>query len=464
MNMSGLCIVLEESDSPAVLREVLKLDQQMEVETLLPPLLHELDTPEKPMPFLGLSNGTSSLTPSMLSSSGEKGLTDPTTSEANQELQSLVVPTRFNSESSEIEFDSMLLSFPSIEPPTPSLTTFLNLLASLSTQPQHQASTTNTSPLSRLKSFKKGIRKLSLSGLGSSVSLAGSTPIQTIDPSPPLGRPDMSPSQPEYHNDSTSLSSNSDNSPLSIFSGLVLRNASWSCPPGYGKTGTPGEVTQTNSSSGFFHASSTGQILLKKSRRRTHSQSQWPGNSSTLPSPIITLSDNLPSSSENLSGVEQSFFSTISRSPLSLGINNIESNRYNQDEEGNALSKLNTAEDLIDYLIYLSEHKKSVEEAFVVAKDRLSGSGWCSQHDIENLNLQRDVSLSQIDTKLLQIEEKLNSDFHVSMLNNINMVTPAKCQNTSRKAEEPKGSLCPSLKVLEKKYLLYALEQQAIMH
>lgn len=153
----------------------------------------------------------------------------------------------------------------------------------------------------------------------------------------------------------------------------------------------------------------------------------------------------------------------MSQSPLSGHTSNADFNKQQHEDMGDALTKLNTPEDLIDYLIYLSEHKKSVEEAFTVAKDRLLSSGWCSKHDIENLNLQRDVSLSQIDTKILKIEAKLNSDFNVSMLNNINVLSSTK-SNNGRKSEDAREPLSPSLKVLEKKYLLFSLEQQAILH
>lgn len=178
---------------------------------------------------------------------------------------------------------------------------------------------------------------------------------------------------------------------------------------------------------------------------------------------MITLSDNLPTSSENLNGVDQSFFCNVSRSPLSLHLVNNEGSQRSSDEPVDALTKLNSPEDLIDYLIYLSEHKKLVEDAFTVANSQLTNSGWCSKHDLENLNLQRDVSLSQIDTKLLQIEEKLNSDFNVSMLNNITVQTATKSE-FGRKSIESRVPLSPSLRVLEKKFHLFSLEQQAILH
>lgn len=465
MNMSGLGIVLEESDSPALLRTgfVLQEKTTMESETLLPPLLHELDLPEKPVPILVLGSSAGSTSPSLISPL-DSGIppVNSKLSRLNHDLQSLVVPAGFTSESSEIDFDSKLLSFPSIEPPTPALTTFLTLLASLSTQPSQQAGSINTSPLSRLKSIKKGIRKLSLSRIGSSISLAASS-TPPIDHSPVATRIHLSPTQLEYHNDVSSLTSNSDSSPLSTFSGLALRNASCSCPPSCGKHDSTVEGCQLNSISALSYTNSAGQVLLPKSRRRTLSQTYGSGNGPALPQPIITLSDNLPSSSENLSSVDQNFFGTISQSPLSGHLSGCEQTSKQYETTGDALTKLNTPEDLIDYLIYLSEHKKSVEEAFAVAKDRLLSSGWCSKHDIENLNLQRDVSLSQIDTKILQIEAKLNSEFNVSMLNNINVLSSTK-GNKSRKSEDARAPLSPSLKVLEKKYLLFSVDQQAMLH
>lgn len=454
--MTGLGIVLEETDSPVILRKGFQdSDLSVESEALLPPLLHELDAPGKPLPLLGLGGAAVLLPPSLVSPS-EGGLhpIDSGASEVNPELQSLVVPTGFTSECSEIEFDSKLLAFPTIEPPTPALATFLSLLTSLSAQPPQQAGSTTSSPLSRLKSLKKGIRKLSLSRMSSSMSLSASSPALPIELVSLSARPSMSPVQAEFHHEVSSQSSHCDSSPMSSYSGLGMRNASCSCPPLYTKQGNCVDCIHQG------HAANMPQsaISLGKVRRRTLSQSNWTSNGAPLPLPIITLSDNLPSSSENLSSVDQSFFGTFSRSPLSTNTFSGESALHSSEDIGGALSKLKTPEDLIDYLIYLSEHKKSVEDAFAVAKDRLLSSGWCSRHDFENLNLQRDVSLSQIDTKLLQIEEKLNSEFQVSMLNNIDVQSK---QNAS-KPETVREPLSPSLKVLEKKFILFSLEQQAL--
>lgn len=458
--MTGLGIVLEETDSPLLLRNRFQgSDIVKESEALLPPLLHELDTPGKSLPLLGLAGVDALLSLSLVSPS-ETGLhpVDSAASDVNPDLQSIVVPTGFTSETSELEFDSKLLAFPTIEPPTPALTTFLSLLATLSTQLPQQAGSTNTSPLNRLKSLKKGIRKLSLSRMSLSMSLSASTPALPSDLVPLSARPSMSPVQAEFPNDVSSLSSHCGSSPMSTYSGLGLRNAACSCPPLYSKQGNLVDCVHQYLAPNLPHAGGLNLGLLPKSRRRTLSQSNWTNNGAPLPLPIITLSDNLPSSSENLSSVDQSFFGTFSRSPLSTNTFSGESTLHSNEDMGGTLSRLNTPEDLIDYLIYLSEHKKSVEDAFAAAKDRLLSSGWCSRHDIENLNLQRDVSLSQIDTKLLQIEEKLNSEFQVSMLNNINVHS----KDNAQKTETVREPLSPSLRVLEKKFILFLLEQQAL--
>lgn len=456
--MSGLGIVLEESDSPSLLRTgFMDADKTVEAETLLPPLLHEQDSPDKSLPLLGLV-GTSASIPPSLASPADSGI-QPIRSvefDVHHDLQSMVVPTGFSSETSEIEFDSKLLSFPSIEPPTPSLTTFLTILVTLSGQGPQAAASLTPSPLSRLKSFKKGIRKLSLSRMGSSISLAA--PSLSPDLSTQTNRPNISPLQLECHNDASYLSSCNESSPLSSLGALVFCRASCSSPSSPSKQGDYGECSHQHTSSALPFVSSAGQIPLPKVRERIHSQ-LWNGNGAVLPLPIITLSDNLPSSTENLSGVDQSFFGTVCRSPLSANTTNADTNT---SEIGNTLSKFNTPEDLIDYLLYLTDHKRSVEGAFTVAEDRLLNSGWCSRHDIENLNLQRDVSLSQIDTKLLQIEEKLNSEFQISMLNNINGYTSAK--DDGRRKPGVREPLSPCLRVLEKKYLLSSLEQKAILY
>lgn len=148
-----------------------------------------------------------------------------------------------------------------------------------------------------------------------------------------------------------------------------------------------------------------------------------------VPSPVIMLLENLTVSKKNLSDTEQSFF------------DNLQSHELPEDRI-DSIDKLTTSDELIEFLLFLHEHKKLIESAYDITKERLSLSGWCLTSDIENLSLQRDLSLSQIDTKLLEIEERLNTWFNLSMLNN------ASVQPKATRAQELKTpSMSPGLKV-----------------
>lgn len=278
----------------------------------------------------------------------------------------------------------------------------------------------NTSPLRRLRSLKKGIRKLSLLKMGSllSVPLVAETSLAH-------SRPVLSPSHTDVSHDVSLLSSAGDSLRSSMFS--VLAGAPVSNTPG----STPHAPI-------YVHTASQG--LLAKARKRTLSGSNSILAASTppLPLPIITLSENLTTTKETMVDIEQNFFDSIG----SVG-----------DSESDYLGKLTTSEELIEYSSYLNEHKKSVVGAYAATQERLIRSGWVSDHDLENLSLQRDSSLSQIDTKLLQIEAKLNLEFQLLMLNNPTLSTPRGKHLPTNMREMP---LSPSLKVLESRCFAFS--------
>lgn len=311
-------------------------------------------------------------------------------------------------------------------------------------------SPTQSSPLKRLRN---GIRKISLSmthapqlllasslslsasnlisngaSLAASAQLAASTMLGPHDH--PVLRPLLTPLQTD-----TSLLEGGASSIESATSGTLSSQTMSSSilPSKFSSTNT----TPQEQLSSYPNSSSQTPISTK-SRHRQLSMSNSASHS--LPQPVIMLSDNL-SASGDLLAVEQSFFDSLgnesSTQPLSI-------------------DKLETSENLIEYLIFLNKHKQSVETAYEVTKQCLTNSGWCSSHDLENLSLQRDVALSQIDTKFLQIEEQLNSRFQMSMFNNSGKVP----NSTPSIPEGPKeSSLSPSLKVLESRCLSFALPQ-----
>ncbi|KAM9887038.1 hypothetical protein OXX69_013469, partial [Metschnikowia pulcherrima] len=159
---------------------------------------------------------------------------------------------------------------------------------------------------------------------------------------------------------------------------------------------------------------------------------------------------------KNLDSIEQNFFENWT-TPAPDSMSQASASQVTTDDadidQSDKLAILNTPDDLVEYSNYLSQHKKSVELAYDVSRNRLINSGWCSGHDIENLNLQRDSSLSQIDSKLLQIEEKLNSEFNISYLNNKHMQ-----QMSPRQKCAARVALSPSLKDLENKCLYFSAE------
>ena len=122
-----------------------------------------------------------------------------------------------------------------------------------------------------------------------------------------------------------------------------------------------------------------------------------------------------------------------------------------------SISELSSAQDLISYASFLDKQKKSITDAFELTRLHLIQSGWCSDHDLNNLQLQQDSSLSQLDTKLIQIEERLNREFGVSLLTNVtnsknkNVANSSKLKSQAQRVvkDSKEMPISPSLKVLE---------------
>ena len=119
-----------------------------------------------------------------------------------------------------------------------------------------------------------------------------------------------------------------------------------------------------------------------------------------------------------------------------------------------SISELNNANELLNYSVFLKQQKKSFVDAFELTRQHLIESGWCSDHDLNNLQLQQDSQSSQIDTKFLEIEEKLNRDYKMSLFNPI----PVKKNGAGRtlSLESHDSPISPSLKVLESRCFSFA--------
>lgn len=318
-------------------------------------------------------------------------------------------------------------------------------------------SPTQTSPLKRLRN---GIRKISLSKshtppqlqLASSLSLSASNLISTgsalaasaqlaattmmAPHEHPVLRPLLTPLQTD-----TSALDGGTSSMESVTSGTLSSQTVASSLLAT-KVSSTNTTPQEQLSSYPYSSNQTPVSTKSRHRQLSASTSNSAALSHSLPQPVIMLSDNLNASSDLLA-VEQSFFDSLS--------SNSESS-----VAPSGIDNLQTSDDLIEYLIFLNKHKQSVDSAYEATKQCLTSSGWCSSHDLENLSLQRDLVLSQIDTKFLQIEEQLNSRFNLSMFKN-SIQTASLAPPISESPKE--SSLSPSLKVLESRCLSFALPQ-----
>lgn len=441
--MSGLGILLEESESPGPLRAHLAAPlprspaaaatlQYIDTEALLPPLPDTAEAIQSSAsPLASSTHGHVLLAQSPAPSGGGPDGDDPLPLQqmAYDEFDA-VRPPPANRQLSDLfsdglfalyELDSLALNsdgIPISYVPSDGTTTPANAQAQ---QPQGSGSgTLSTSPLKRLKSLKNGIRKLSLLKMTSLLSAL--SPVLNDLPQPPP-RPILSPLQTEAPCHDVSLLSSTGDS---------LRSSTFSSLAGGANAAVGGTTGSTPIGSSHVHTASQG--LMSKDRRRTLSSSHSTLAASTppLPLPIITLSENLSTTKEAMVDIEQNFFDNLGS--------------HSAGDMKN-LHQLTTSEELIEYSLYLNEHKRSVVGAYDATRQRLVSSGWCSSHDLENLSLQRDSSISQIDTKLLQIEEKLNLEFQLLMLNN---TTQQMSQTKHLAAPTMRDtSLSPSLKVLE---------------
>ncbi|PSK39504.1 hypothetical protein C7M61_002121 [Candidozyma pseudohaemuli] len=291
-------------------------------------------------------------------------------------------------------------------------------------------------PLRRLKSLKKGIRKLSLLKITNS-----------SDDKKPLFLPLQS-------SEVSLVSLNQLHSALSVESS---QSQPFQAQPIQVQATAPmGQHSHSNSQSNSLQshgpsvssAATSGPASVSDelpTRRRTLLNPMGSvASTPPVPSPVIMLLENLTLSKKNLSDTEQSFFDNLQSDAHLASL---------REERIDSIDKLTTSDELIEYLLFLHEHKKLIESAYAVTKDRLSHLGWCLSSDLENLSLQRDLSLSQIDTKLLKIEERLNLRFNLSMLNNASVQPKVMLVRASKTP-----SMSPSLKMLESRCLSFAME------
>lgn len=386
--MNGLGIVLEEREPPLDDKHQspeLKSEHVVsEEEVLLPPLPDSLSSVDPPAPTLVDWIHTHSYSPVSTIDSQISGAASRPTSRSDSLGSEFVPETAFTSYPLDPPSD-MVQPFPTESSITPTA-----------------APVANSSPLKRLKSIRKSIRKLSFSSTGSSAN-------------------------------SPNLASKPRAAPL-----LVDTSATDNNDLGLSTCESMNSMGHTLSSISAF-----------KDHRNVETPSTPP-----FSSPVVTVSDNLQASKKAISSAEQSYFDTVSVSrthstsvALSVLSGIVSTGEPSSHQRIKSISELTSVGELLDYSSFLHQQRESVVHAFEVTRKRLLESGWCSSHDLQNLQLQQDTSLSQLDTKLLQVEEKLNAEYDVSLFNK---------PPPEKKAKERELPKSPSLKVLESRCFSFA--------
>lgn len=345
-----------------------------------------------------------------------------------------------------LDHHNSLQVFPSLiktGEPSSNLNTTTNGLASsitsttAATNHSSANSTTNerTSPLKRLKN---GIRKLSLSSNNSNNSSSCSTPTA------PKFNPLTLPSSVINNNSITAMST----APLNpiplrpILSPIQVSKPMTSISQ---QTNQQQQPPQLHSASSSTSTNSSFSSKIERARALSQGTTVFTPVTPPAASPVITIGEDLSNGKKTLLKIEQTYF---------------DSNQVNSVDE------LIRVEDLLSYLQFLIQQRTIVDDVFQKTKEKLQASGWCSEHDLNNLQLQQDTSRCQIDTSLLKIEERLNREFSCSVLGNDNSssinvakrtpkstVTSTSIASHSKQSsmlgEEREPTITPSLKVLE---------------
>lgn len=394
--MNGLGIVLEEpstvdSSNKQVLKSNRKSSNATEVEeSLLPPLPDEDNLNESISISLNAKDEESdSYTENNSSNSNESNhsnfnvLTNSMASSMhgfNEEQGSFVEP-ELHINSSNLSSDNDFFyknsnnSFSTYELDSPSI----NLDPFFSSMSNNNSSRDlsrdnkdkETSPLKRLKSLKKSIRKLSLSksNSASNVNINGlngsSTNITGINPTYSASTSNITSSLGPALNPITTsiLSSKMDRPQLS-----PLQN--------HFKT---------------LSLDSNGSVTTGESKVKCMTPTTPP-----YLSPIITLTDNGNVTKESLQKIEQNYFSTFMKTQTQEDVP--------QEKE---LVDIQDQTTLMNYYNYLINERSLITETYNLTKSRLVKSGWCSTDDLNNLSIQKNNQLCQIDSKLKEINMKL---------------------------------------------------------
>lgn len=84
---------------------------------------------------------------------------------------------------------------------------------------------------------------------------------------------------------------------------------------------------------------------------------------------------------------------------------------YFDGRQANRVAELVTAEELMEYLAFLVSHRQLMMGAFDATHLRLQKLGWCTDNDLDNIQLQQQLSLEEIDGMLHEIDIRLTHEF-----------------------------------------------------
>lgn len=457
--MSGLGIVIEEKEPPPV-----SVDLRDKKDDFSRIVEHEILLPPLPDTNLQTSPSRSQMHSPMREEPEEQlehidELHESINSLDDQDTAQRLVPYKLDSPKLKIH------SFPALTS-NPSSTTTVTSNSTLKQHSQNSSSFPNLATLfsqplllsgisSPLRNLKSGIRKLSLGS--SAPSRPSLNPIQTS-----LGNMSLTASN------SPVTSTPSYRAPEKVVNNQAdTRDASYK-RHSHNSSHLSMSTSDTSSICSMNTTAATSSSACKVAKRsRTPSNPLLTPLTPPLTSPVITLLENLSSTKKTLSEIENAYFETLN-SQLLNGVNERNALLSLESSEGSAqlmhhhgrgrvssITEMSSSADLINYSTFLLQQKKSFTEAFELAKLHLMQSGWCSEHDLNNLLLQQDTQVAQIDTKLLQIEEKLNRDYGVSLQSKYASVTPTATNLRVKELAEHRTSASPSLKVLESRCISY---------
>ena len=180
------------------------------------------------------------------------------------------------------------------------------------------------------------------------------------------------------------------------------------------------KATLNNIEQNYFDclAAAQNQTHNQNQNQCQTTQGQGHVSSSIASTPATTAKSTRTSSAVSMSKYASSVGQSCTTTSTNHQQQQQQQHQHDPSTQVNSIEEMTTIEDLLQYSNFLASQKQSIDDVFQKTKEKMGASGWCSQYDLHNLQLQQDSSRCQIDTLILRIEERLNRDFDYSMLNN----------------------------------------------